>query len=395
MPLPVRRGEPQVSPADFVWEDPHDGISAMRESDSASVWIRTDPAYWAGAVTIRGNRLGYGRSDHTQPPARGARLWRQRTLRGRQPPIAAVGPSLSRTVTGMGIGVADGTPGMRRSHVTWEVHIVSAPEGPKRPGSEHVLAVDIGNSSIHLGVFAGPALRAHWRLKTDTAQAPDDYGVALSVLFQRAGIALTSVAGAVLGSVVPPLLSVFEDVIREYLAVEPLVVRSGTRTGVKLMYDPLFELGSDRIAHAVAVHRLYRTPAIVVDFGTATTFDAIARDGSYVGGAIAPGLMVTADALWQRTAQLRRISLSFPERAISRNTAEAVQSGVMYGHVGLTREMIGRFRSELGPASMVMATGEIAPVMAERVPEIELVDLDLTLQGLRLIRDLNVAQAVA
>ena len=255
----------------------------------------------------------------------------------------------------------------------------------------HVLAIDIGNTNVHIGLFSGTELTVRWRLAADVSRERDDYGVALTVLFRRENLEPHSINFAVLGSVVPPLTPVFEDVLLHYCGIAPLVVRAGTKTGVRLVYDPLFELGADRIAHAVAADHLYGTPAVVVDFGTATTFDAIGEKGSYLGGAIAPGLGIAAEALWQRTAQLKRISMHFPDRAIGRNTVEAVQSGLLFGHVGLTNEMIDRFRKELPPHARVIATGDLAEMMAERIPAIEHVDADLALQGLRIIHDLNVA----
>jgi len=252
-----------------------------------------------------------------------------------------------------------------------------------------LLAVDIGNSTVHIGLFAGETLEATWSLKTDTGFECDDYGVALTVLFQRHGVDARDLGEGVIGSVVPPLTGVFESVLGEYCGLTPLVVRGGTRTGIRLMYDPLFELGADRIAHAVAVDKLHGAPAIVVDFGTATSFDAIGKDSVYLGGAIAPGLTIAADALWRRTAQLQRIDLRIPERAIGRNTAEAVQSGLILGHVGMTRDMIRRVGAEIEGAAHVIATGNHASLIAPHVPEIETVDCNLALQGLRLIYELN------
>jgi type III pantothenate kinase len=252
-----------------------------------------------------------------------------------------------------------------------------------------ILAVDVGNTNVHIGLFLGDALDAVWSLQTDTARERDDYAVSLTVLFQRHGLVPREVEHAILGSVVPPLTSVFEQLLSDLCSLTPLVVRSGTRTGIRLSYDPLFELGADRIAHAVAVNRLYGSPAIVVDFGTATSFDAIGPQGAYLGGAIAPGLGIAADALWQRTAQLHRIDLRLPEHAVGRNTVEAVQSGLIYGHVGMTREMIRRIREEIGDSASVIATGQHADLIAPHVSEIEVVDCNLALHGLRLIYELN------
>ena len=257
-----------------------------------------------------------------------------------------------------------------------------------------LLAVDVGNTTVRIGLFEDSLLKARWALQSDTSRERDDYGVALTVLFQRQGIQPDSVGHAVLGSVVPPLTGLFEGLLRDYCEVEPVVVRVGTKTGVRLVYDPLFELGADRIAHAVAVEHLYGAPAIVVDFGTATTFDAIGEGGAYLGGAIAPGLSIAADALWQNTAQLHRINLAFPVRAVGRNTLEAVQSGLLFGHVGMTKEMILRIKAELPPNAKVIATGGLAPLIAEHVVEIGHVDPDLTLQGLRIIHALNLPQSI-
>jgi type III pantothenate kinase len=251
------------------------------------------------------------------------------------------------------------------------------------------LAVDIGNTNLHIGLFAGDHIITTWSLQTDTGKEIDDWGVSLLVLFQQQDRDLADVDYAVLGSVVPPLTPVFEELLQRYCSLEPLVVRGGTRTGVPLRYEPLFDLGADRIAHAVAADKLYETPAIVVDFGTATTFDAIGPDGAYLGGAIAPGLTIAANALWERTAQLRRIDLRFPQRAIGRNTTEAVQSGLMHGHIGQTREMINRIRAELDDVRCVIATGKHANLIAPHVENIDVVDPNLTLQGLRLIHELN------
>ncbi len=257
--------------------------------------------------------------------------------------------------------------------------------------SASLVAIDAGNTTVQIGLFDGDRLHARWRLKTDIRLERDDYGATLTTLFQREGLDFR-VENAVLGSVVPPLTPILQAVLREYFSADPLIVRAGVRTGVRLVYDPLFELGADRIAHAVAATRLYGAPAIVVDFSTATTFDAIGEGGAYLGGAIAPGLSIAAEALWQRTAQLQRINLAFPERAVGRNTVEAVQSGLLFGHVGMTKEMISRIRSELSPDARVIATGDAAPMMSEHITEIEHVDLDLTLQGLRLIHALNVTK---
>ena len=252
-----------------------------------------------------------------------------------------------------------------------------------------LLCIDIGNTNTVLGVYRQEELISHWRISTQHEKMPDEYAMLVFDLLRHAGISPEEIEGVALTSVVPPLTGVFEEVCRRYLGWEPLVVTPGVRTGVDIRYDNPREVGADRVVNAVAVYRLHGGPACVVDFGTATTFDAISAEGDYLGGAIAPGITVSAESLFQRTAKLPRIDLVLPPRVIGSNTVESMQSGILFGYVGLVEGMIARFRRELGPKMKVVATGGLAPLIARETKSIEIVDPWLTLKGLRIIWELN------
>lgn len=268
-----------------------------------------------------------------------------------------------------------------------------------------LLAIDIGNSNITLGVWHEGKWLAHWRLQTVRERTPDEYAVILQALFAQSGLRLADVEGAALGSVVPTLTGAFEAVCEQTIGKRPLVVAPGVRTGVRIRVDNPAEVGADRVINTVAAHRLYGGPAIVVDFGTATTFDAVSAEGDYLGGAIAPGLGIAHDALVQRAARLYRVDLLPPPSAIGRNTVTAMQSGLVLGYIGLIEGLVSRIRRELeelaepspkavagegGRAHVkVIATGGLAEVIARQTPAIEIIAPWLTLDGLRLIYDLN------
>jgi len=252
-----------------------------------------------------------------------------------------------------------------------------------------LLCIDIGNTNIVLGMYRQEELISHWRISTQHERMPDEYAMLMLDLFRHVGHSSEEVQGIALASVVPPLTGIFEEVCERYLGREPLVVTPGIRTGVRIRYDNPREVGADRVVNAVATHRLYGGPACVVDFGTATTFDAISAEGDYLGGAIAPGITISAEALFQRTAKLPRIDLVRPPRAIGSNTVESMQSGILFGYVGLVEGMIVRFREELGSRMKVIGTGGLAPIIAKETRSIEIVDPWLTLKGLRIIWELN------
>jgi type III pantothenate kinase len=252
-----------------------------------------------------------------------------------------------------------------------------------------LLCIDIGNTNIVLGLYRGDELAAHWRIATDHQRLADEYAVLLIQLFSHRGLAIGDVDGIAIASVVPPLTGTFVSLSENYFGYNPLVLDAGVHTGVRVRYDSPRDVGADRVANAVAAHRLYGGPVCVVDFGTATTFDAVSAEGDYLGGAIAPGIVIAMEALFARTAKLPRIDLTRPPKAIGSNTVQAIQSGVLFGYVGLVEGMVARFRQELGPDMKVVATGSLADIIAQETDVIQFVDPWITLKGLRLIYEMN------
>ena len=252
-----------------------------------------------------------------------------------------------------------------------------------------LLAMDIGNTNVTLGVFDEERLVSTWRIATDQRRLPDEYSQLVSSILPLKGVQTGDISGACLCSAVPPLTPTFEEVCKSFFKVNPLVVSAGVKTGVSILYDNPRDVGADRIADAVAAYRLYGGPVIIVDFGTATVFDAISRDGEYLGGSLAPGIGVSADALFLSTSQLRRVELTPPKCAIGKNTVAALQSGLLLGHVGLVEGMVARFKGEMGQESRVVATGGLAEIIAHETNVFDDVNEDLTLIGLRMIYEMN------
>lgn len=252
-----------------------------------------------------------------------------------------------------------------------------------------LLTIDIGNTNITIGLYDGDTLGPRWRLATNHERMPDEYGLQLLGLLAHAGHKPEDLHGICLASVVPPLTGKMVEACRRYLGLDPLVLDAGVKTGVRIRYEDPRAVGADRIADAAAVQHLYGGPACVVDFGTATTFDAIDENGDYLGGAIAPGIGIAAEALFLRTAKLPRVDLQRPPSVIGRNTPHAMQSGLLFGYVALVEGMVARFRKELGPKMKVIATGGLAEIIARETDVIEIVAPWLTLDGLRLIWELN------
>ncbi len=252
-----------------------------------------------------------------------------------------------------------------------------------------LLTIDIGNTNITLGLYEGDELGPRWRLATNHQRMPDEYGMQILGLLNHAGRSPDDLHGICLASVVPPLTGVVSQACREYLFQEPLVVDAGVKTGVHIRYEPPRAVGADRIADAAAVQTLYGGPACVVDFGTATTFDAISKEGDYLGGALAPGINVAAEALFLRTAKLPRVDIQRPPAAIGRNTIHAMQSGLLFGYVCMVEGMVARFRTELGSDMRVVATGGLAEIIAQETQVLEIIAPWLTLDGLRIIWSLN------
>ena len=252
-----------------------------------------------------------------------------------------------------------------------------------------LLTLDIGNTNITMGVFEGDTLKATWRIATDLQRLPDEYGLMLSQLLPLKGLSPNKIEAVALCSVVPPLTPTFEELCQTYFDVSPLVAGAGTKTGIRVHYDTPRDVGADRIVDVTAALELYGGPAIIVDFGTATVFDAVSKGGEYLGGAIAPGMAVSADALFHSTAQLRRVELQRPPNVIGKNTVHAIQSGLVLGYTEMVKGMVSRFDRELGGDSKVIATGGLAGVVEKELDLFDAVDPDLTLTGLRLIYEMN------
>jgi type III pantothenate kinase len=252
-----------------------------------------------------------------------------------------------------------------------------------------LLAIDVGNTNIVLGVFEGETLHATWNIATDLHKTADEYAVLLLNLLPINGLSLSDIDDAVVSCVVPPLEPVLEELCSQYIGTSPLLVRAGVKTGVRIGIENPREVGADRVVNAAAAHRLYGGPLIVIDFGTATTLDAVSDEGEYLGGAIAPGINIAAEALFQRASKLPRIELIPPEKAIGRNTVTAMQSGVIFGYVGLVESLVARIRQELGGKVKVVATGGLANVIAKETKVIDEVNPNLTLIGLRFIHEMN------
>lgn len=252
-----------------------------------------------------------------------------------------------------------------------------------------LLAVDVGNTNITLGLYDGETLGPRWRIATDHASMPDEYGLQFVGMFANAGIAVDKLTGICLASVVPPLTNKVVEACRNYLQKDPLIVDAGVKTGVRVLYEDPKAVGADRIVDAAAVQHLYGGPACVVDFGTGTTFDAITANGEYLGGAIAPGIGIAAEALFSAGAKLMRVDIARPPSVIGRNTTHALQSGLLFGYVGLVEGLVARFRNELGREMKVIGTGGLAEIVSRETDVIQILAPWLTLDGLRIIWGLN------
>jgi type III pantothenate kinase len=252
-----------------------------------------------------------------------------------------------------------------------------------------LLTIDVGNTNLTIGLYEADKLAHHWRLATDHHRMPDEYGLQILGLLTHAGQTPADLTGISLASVVPPLTGRVFQACREYLKHEPLVVDTGVKTGVRIRYEDPKTVGADRVCDAAAVMYLYGGPACVVDFGTATTFNAITKEGDYLGGAITAGINLAAEALYTHAAKLQRIDLQRPPSVIGRNTTHAMQSGLLFGYVSMVEGMVERFRQELGADMKVIATGGLAEVLARETPVIQILAPWLTLDGLRIIWELN------
>jgi type III pantothenate kinase len=252
-----------------------------------------------------------------------------------------------------------------------------------------LLTIDVGNTNITLGLYDGDKLGSRWRLATDNNRMADEYGLQFIGLLNHAMCPIENIEGICIASVVPPLTSRLVQACKQYLGKDPLIIDDTARTGLTILYDNARAVGADRIVDAVAVRSLYSLPACVVDFGTATTFDAITSDGDYLGGAIAPGLSIGAEALYQHTAKLPRVDLISPPSVIGDNTIHAIQAGLIYGYVSMVEGMVLRFRKVLGEDMIVIATGGLAEIVAKETDSINIIAPWLTLDGLRILWEMN------
>lgn len=255
-----------------------------------------------------------------------------------------------------------------------------------------LLAIDIGNTGINLGIFDGDRLKVTWQLASEIHRMPDEYGILLLNLLHRRKLSPSKIAEVSLCSVVPPLVHTFQEMCQTHLDIRPLIVEAGVKTGMRIRLDNPREVGPDRVVNAVAAQNLYGKPVIVIDLGTATTFDVVSREGDYLGGAIAPGISIATEALFNYTAMLPRIELIRPKQVIGRNTISAIQSGIIFGYIGLIEGMVQRIEEELGSKTKVVATGGQVYPIAKEIPVIDIINPDLTLIGLRLIYEMNKEQ---
>ena len=253
-----------------------------------------------------------------------------------------------------------------------------------------ILVMDVGNTNIVLGVFEGKKLLANWRMATDKDRTSDEFGMFIVSLFNNERLDILEVEATIIASVVPQIMYSLEHAIRKYLKKEPIIVGPGIKTGINIKYENPKEVGADRIVNAVAGYELYGGPLIVVDFGTATKFEAISSKGEYLGGAICPGVRISADALFQRASKLPRIELTKPENVIGKSTVSNLQSGIVFGHIGQVEYIVSRMKKEMNEENIkVIATGGMARLIAGGADAIDEINGQLTLEGLRIIYDRN------
>jgi type III pantothenate kinase len=252
-----------------------------------------------------------------------------------------------------------------------------------------LLAIDAGNSNILVGVFEGDALIHEWRLLTEAEKTVDEYGMLFQNLYRSAQLAIEDTEDIIISCVVPPLVSTFDELCAKYFNRNPLIVGPGVKTGIPIHYDNPREVGADRIVNAVAAYEGYQRSLIVVDFGTATTFDCISPQGEYLGGAIAPGIMISSEALFHKASKLPRVEFVRPQTVIGKNTTTSMQAGIIFGYVGLIDGIVNRMKKEMGNDPLVVATGGLAPLIAPESETIAEVDEYLTLKGLQIIYQKN------
>lgn len=250
-----------------------------------------------------------------------------------------------------------------------------------------LLVIDIGNTNIAFGIFHGESLIRHWKIKTEREETSDEYGVTLLNLLSFSGPEKTKIKSVILSSVVPPLTPVFQELCESLFRIKPLVVGPGLKTGMAILYENPLEVGADRVVAAIAAFEKHGGPCIVVDFGTATTFDAVSSKGEYLGGAIAPGIQISAEALYLKTAKLPHIEIKKPRKAIGRTTVSSMESGLYFGYIGLVSNIIEEIKRELGGEASVISTGGFAAQISREIKSVDFHEPDLTLEGLRILHE--------
>lgn len=256
-----------------------------------------------------------------------------------------------------------------------------------------ILVIDVGNTNTVLGVYYDEDLIAEWRISTDSKRTSDEYGVQVSQLFNYNNLNIKNVEGAIISSVVPNAMYSLEHMVRKYFDIQPLIVGPGVKTGINIKYDNPKEVGADRIVNAVAAHEKYDRPLIIIDFGTATTFCAITKNGDYLGGTICPGVKISSEALFERAAKLPEVKLVKPNNVICKNTISSMQAGIIFGYVGQVDYIVSKMIDEMAEVGeekpLVIATGGLATLIGQESRYVEIIDKVLTLEGLRIIYNKN------
>ena len=252
-----------------------------------------------------------------------------------------------------------------------------------------LLAVDIGNTNIVFGIIDEKGIHHSWRIGTDKAKTQDEYGVLLRNLFEYQKVNITNLGGSVISCVVPALQDTLVGCVKDYFSIEPIVVGPGVKTGMQILYKNPQEVGADRIVNAIGAYEEYKTSLVIVDFGTATTFDCVSKKGEYLGGVIAPGITISSEALFGSASKLPKVEIKKPENVIGKTTIQSIQSGLVYGYAGLVDGIVNRIVKKLGAGTKVLATGGLAGLIAKESETIEFIDEHLALKGLWIIHERN------